>query len=65
MPPQLSHTASPAFAGFLASVALVLGMGLPPHAGAITPALELQSGPLTPGVVLDESLRPVHLIRLI
>jgi hypothetical protein len=65
MPPPLRYTAPPAFAGFLASIALVLGLGLPTHAGAITPTLELQSEPLTPGVVLDESLRPVHQIWLI
>ncbi len=32
--------------------------------GPITPIIELQSGPLTPGLVLDESRRPVHQIRL-
>ena len=31
----------------------------------IDPFIELQSGPLTPGLVLDESPRPVHQIRLI
>lgn len=31
----------------------------------IDPFIELQSGPLTPGLVLDESPRPIHQIRLI
>lgn len=31
----------------------------------ITPTIELQSGPLTPGLVLDESPRPIHQIRLV
>jgi hypothetical protein len=34
-----------------------------PLDGPITPITELQSEPLTPGVVLDESRRPVHQIR--
>lgn len=31
----------------------------------IAPNVELQSGPLTPALVLDESRRPVHQIRLL
>jgi hypothetical protein len=31
----------------------------------ITPLIELQSAPLTPGLVLDESPRPIHQIRLV
>ena len=31
----------------------------------ITPFIELQSGPLTPGLTLDESPRPVHQVRLV
>ena len=31
----------------------------------ITPLIELQSGPLTPGLALDESPRPIHQIRLV
>lgn len=31
----------------------------------IAPLIELQSGPLTPGLVLDESPRPIHQIRLV
>ena len=31
----------------------------------ITPLIELQSGPLTPGLVLEESRRPIHQIRLV
>jgi len=33
--------------------------------GPITPNVELQSEPLTPGLVLDESRRPIHQIRLL
>lgn len=33
--------------------------------GPITPNIELQSGPLTPAVFLDESRQPVHQIRLL
>ena len=33
--------------------------------GPITPNIELQSEPLTPGLVLDESRRPIHQIRLL
>ena len=33
--------------------------------GPITPKVELQSEPLTPGLVLDESRRPIHQIRLL
>jgi hypothetical protein len=33
--------------------------------GPITPNIELQSEPLTPGVDLQESRRPVHQIRLV
>jgi hypothetical protein len=32
---------------------------------SITPLIELQSGPLTPGFMLDESPRPIHQIRLL
>lgn len=31
----------------------------------ITPIIELQSGPLTPGLVLDECPRPIHQIRVL
>ena len=31
----------------------------------IRPTVELQSGPLTPGLVLDESRQPVHQVRLL
>lgn len=31
----------------------------------ITPLIELQSGPLTPGLILGESSRPVHQIRVL
>ena len=31
----------------------------------VTPVIELQSGPLMPGLVLDESPRPIHQIRLV
>ena len=31
----------------------------------ITPIVELQSGPLTPGFVLDECPRPIHQIRIL
>ena len=31
----------------------------------ITPIIELQSGPLTPGFVLDECPRPIHQIRVL
>ena len=31
----------------------------------ITPLIELQSGPLLPGLVLEESRRPIHQIRLV
>ncbi|MBN8605231.1 MAG: hypothetical protein J0M26_29815, partial [Planctomycetes bacterium] len=31
----------------------------------IKPFIELQSGPLTPGIEIEESPRPVHQIRLI
>lgn len=31
----------------------------------IAPHVELQSGPLTPGLVLDDSPRPIHQIRLV
>jgi hypothetical protein len=31
----------------------------------IIPVVELQSGPLMPGLVLDESPRPIHQIRLV
>ena len=31
----------------------------------ISPIIELQSGPLTPGLVLDESARPIHQIRVL
>jgi hypothetical protein len=33
--------------------------------GPISPSVEFQSRPLTPGIVLDESQRPVHQIRLL
>lgn len=32
---------------------------------AITPMIELQSGPLMPGLVLDECPRPIHQIRVV
>jgi hypothetical protein len=32
---------------------------------SITPVIELQSGPLTPGLELDESPRPIHQVRLL
>jgi hypothetical protein len=31
----------------------------------ILPLIELQSGPLTPGLTLDESPRPIHQVRLV
>jgi hypothetical protein len=65
MPPQISHNAAPAPAGFLASVALFFALGVPTLAQSITPNIELQSGPLTPPLVLDESQRPVHQVRLV
>ncbi len=32
---------------------------------SITPLIELQSGPLTPGLVIKESPRPIHQVRLV
>jgi hypothetical protein len=55
---------APAFAVALAacvSLASTTLKGEPP----ITPLIELQSGPLTPGLALEESPRPIHQIRLI
>jgi T5SS/PEP-CTERM-associated repeat protein/autotransporter-associated beta strand protein len=65
MPPQINHNAAPAHGGFLASIALVLGLSVPAYAQTIAPNIELQSGPLTPALVLGESRRPVHQIRLL
>lgn len=49
------------------AIAAVGCCGLSPLKGEqpITPLFELQSGPLTPGLVLPESPRPIHQIRLV
>lgn len=35
-----------------------------PEIGTLPPDIEVQSGPITPGLVLEESRRPVHQVRL-
>lgn len=56
---------------FLLSLLIVFAACVPPASAEpkddppISPRIELQSGPLTPGVVLEESPRPIHQIRLV
>jgi hypothetical protein len=63
--PRPGRNPAPAPAGFLAGIALFLAPGAPTYAQPITPNIELQSGPLTPPLLLGESQRPVHQVRLI
>jgi hypothetical protein len=58
------HYLAPTFALILAACgSLVWAQSKPDE--PIAPFIELQSGPLTPGLELDESPRPIHQIRLL
>lgn len=62
--PIFATTFASTFAVTIAACVSFAG-GQPRDAPAITPLIELQSGPLTPGLVIDESPRPIHQIRLV
>jgi hypothetical protein len=55
----MRSTLLPAVAGIVVSVAIVQADD------RINPSIELQSGPLTPGLVLTEIREPIHQVRLL